>query len=164
MTFKVGDICISEAGYPAGCWLIAEIREREPRYPLAAVSLVNKKRYQISAEGLIRIGELSPEMSVEKVVSLLAAAPPLPIETSREFKTGRYRAEYFAQIAGPDDRKRWELLAKAKPGDHLFIARHTGTETVTFHRVVEGGERYVFLAANKNGRLYRYPLSALIVQ
>jgi hypothetical protein len=161
---KVGDICISRPQYPAARWLIAEISDRDTKFPLRAINLVNKKGYQIREDGLIKIGELSPEMSVDKVLSLLAARPPLPAEESQEYQVGRYRAEYCAQTADPESRKRWEILAKAKPGDQILIARSNGTELVTFHHVVEGGEKYVFLAANQKGRLYRYPLVALVLQ
>jgi DNA repair ATPase RecN len=61
-------------------------------------------------------------------------------------------------------RRQWELLARSKPGDRLRIRTRHGTETITFHYVLERGEKYVLLAEEaEGGRLLRYALAALVV-
>jgi hypothetical protein len=163
MELKIGDICVNAPEFTSGCWLIVDVDEQDVRFPYRVIHLVNKKMYSFGEEGLVKIGQLAVDMSLEQVRTLLSAVPPLPSVESEEYELGRLRAEYLAKATDGLTRKRWEVLARAKPGDLLLIGGRKRPEIVTFHHVLERGEKYVFLAANRTGKLYRYPLDALPV-
>ena len=96
---------------------------------------------------------------------LLDAKPALPSEEDLEFRApvDELRAKKEVAFGSPLDRERWQILAQAKPGDVLHIRGRRGTESLTFHNVLERGEKFVFLAAKNNHKVYRFTLTSLIV-
>jgi hypothetical protein len=164
MKFKPGDICINPPSWRAGCWLIAAIMPDNYSAPYDGVSLINKGRYSLREEGLVKIGEIAAELKLQQVVDLLLKPPPFPAETSPEFLEGKARAEEYAVIGWPEVKKQWAFLAQAKPGDRILISLGTKPEMVTFHHVLAKGDKYVFAAANRKGKIYRYPLDVLVLE
>jgi len=164
MKFKPGDICINAPGWPPACWLIEALNPERPNAPYHGISFINRGRYSLREEGLVKIGEIGPDLNVHQVVALLFQPPPLPAETSPEFVQGQARAQEYALIGWPEQKKFWAFLANAKPGDKILISLGKKRELVTFHYVLAKGEKYVFMAADRKGKIYRYPLDVLVLE
>lgn len=165
MSLKVGDICIGCPGFVEGGMVVVDLFESEGKAGCTVISLSRKRLDRAFAEELLKIGELSPEMDVDRLMAALMARPPVPEATSAEFLEGKRRAEKEAAYEKNEFRAQWQRLAEARPGELLPICTRRGThEVVTFHHVLARGQKYVFVAANRKGKIYRYPVQALVVQ
>ena len=163
MKFNPGDICVYDPAISLSCLVIMEVERETPEPVYSCLDLKNRNYYSMKEKRLTKIGNVLPELGPKGVEALLSANPALPSEDDLEFIHGRARAKKEVALGSPLDRERWQLLARAKPGDVFKIRGRHETEEVTFHYVLERGEQYVFLAANSNGKLLRYRLTTLIV-
>ena len=166
MTFQVRDICITPPGWKPGCYVILHVNPSDQKHPYTGVNLANRKTYKLSDKGLIKIGQALPDLDLCQLHQQPAPTVPLlPGENSEEYRIGQLRARYCAAADQTDMRRRWELLAAAKPGDLLQIwDNHGSIERIKFHNVLPKGQKYVFLAETVKGKLYRYPLNVLVVE
>jgi hypothetical protein len=164
MRFKPGDICIPAPGWKSACWLIEECNPENTQTPYYGINLVTAVRFSLSEAGIVKIGEIGPDLNVQQVVGLLKQLPPLPAETSPEFTEGQARAQELTTIGWPDQTPYWARLAKAKPGDKLLISLGKKRELVTFYHVLAKGDKYVFSAADHKGKIFRYPLDVLVLE
>jgi hypothetical protein len=164
MTLKPGDICINSPKSSTGCWLIETLRPENAATPYVGINLHNKKRYLLRDDGLIKIGELTADLTVEKVITTLFQPKALPDDEGEKYLRGQLRAEESIYEDLPENEEYWRFLAQARPGDKMVISLGKKKEFVTFHYVLERGEKYVFLAANARGTVYRYPLDVLVLE
>jgi len=160
MPFKPGDICITDIQYTADCYVITEPVPGDLG-SYYVLSTRNRTIYIVAEKVLHKIGEVLPPLGVLAVQDLLMKKPDPPALDSPEYLKGKLRAEREEIEDRLENRARWTILADAKPGSFLGIHNRKGTEVVTFHHVLERGKRYVFLAADKKGKLCQYTLSCL---
>ena len=163
MKFKPGDICVGDPQYAFDCYLIKGIHSNGTPIQYDVLSLKNNTEYYLNEDRLEKIGEVLPEIGVAGVEAILNRKPALPSEDGLEVLVGRARAKKEVEQGAPMYRHVWAFLAKAKPGDQLKVRTRSGFETVTFHHVIERGEKYVFLAGGENGKLRRFSLQSLIL-
>jgi hypothetical protein len=163
MKFKSGDICINPPGWRADCWLIESNDAGDPGSDYLGISLAKRALCTLREVGLVKIGEIAAGTTVAEIVALLLQPPPVPSETSPEYLSGSARAKDSLLICRLEEERYWDLLAKARPGDKLVISVGRRPEQVTFHNVLERGEKYVFLACDRKGKVFRYPLDCLVI-
>ncbi len=160
MKLKPGDICITDPQYSADCYVIIEAFGGEFDSH-AVLSLKKRTILLVTGETLHKIGEVSADLGVEGIQRILLKKPEPPSLDHPDFFNGKLRALREAAAATGEDHARWTMLARAKPGDSLPVHTRTGAVPVTFHYVLERGKKYVFVAANKEGKLLQYPLANL---
>jgi hypothetical protein len=160
MKLKPGDICITDIQFPADSYVIMEVFEGD----LASYLVLSVKQRTIllvSGEVLHKIGEVLPALGIAGVQEIVMKKPEPPGLDSEEYVGGKLRAQREMAEDAHENRPRWAILADAKPGTMLGVHTRRSTEFVTFHHVLERGKKYVFVAANKKGKLHQYPLNCL---
>lgn len=171
MKFKVLDIVLSAPGYKPEAFVITDIDLSRPVNQYTGVSLRNNKTYRLSDKSLAdkRIGVADPDWNKVGLVTTATATDGNAQTGSvdRAFADGQRRAQKevsLLQFGGnPDDLKRWELLANAKP-DQPIQARVRGKlQTLKLKYVNTGGYKYVFVAENENGTRYKFPLNVIVI-
>jgi hypothetical protein len=160
MKFKPGDICITGVQQSADCYVIVETLAGELDSHVV-LSVKQRTILLVTGEALYKIGEVSPPLGVAGVRELLLKKPEPPALDSEEYVRGKMRAQREAINDLPENRLRWQILADAKPGIPVGVHIGKSDDVVTFHNVIERGKKYVFVAANKKGKLHQYPLSCL---
>ncbi len=162
MPFQLGDICISAPGWKAGCWVISGVQADSPgRY--CGIHLVTGKHFHLKESGLVKVGQVCPGFNPASLIPHPKVSS-LPAEEDEEYLLGKERAAYCSRVDRTEHRKRWELLARAKPGEWLGLWRDGNIERIKFHKVLTRGQKYVFVAEDAKGKVYRYPLEALVVE
>ncbi len=157
MEFKPGDICITSPDMAFDCLLVLSVDESAYR----CISLKSQKYYRMQGDQIEKLGEVSPAMDITKAEAMAKHTPVLPAIDDLRVLTGRARAKKELVFATGENRVRWQMLADAKPGDTLAIHQSGQLQTVIFHYVLERAEKYVFLAQNRQHKLYRYVLNML---
>jgi hypothetical protein len=156
----VNDIVVAAPGWRAGAYVITAVHPERPKNCYTALSLVNQKKYRLSNESVRKVGVADPD---------LLTGPSEPQPTGMAYARGKLHATAMARLCGPNgDGPRWQILADATPGAKLRITMsgHRADSTggwVTFHHVLERGQRFVFLATSSGGKTYKYPLNVLVV-
>ncbi len=161
MKYTPGDICLYDPALSLSCLLIMEVERENPEPVYSCLDLKNRLHYSIKESKLAKIGVVTAELGHKGVETLLFRKPPVPSEDDLEFLHGRARAKRDLERGLPIDRARWQILANAKPGDVLKVHGTFRTEDVTFHYVLERGEKFVFSAAKDNNKVYRFTLASL---
>jgi len=161
--YQRGDIVLSGPMFKPGCFVITGVSQR-PSNIYDAMGLPNRKLYRLSDAGIgMKVGTASEEFLTGQSVPIYGQSAPVENDV---FLRGRRRAMREASLTHGTHLQasvRWTLLANAKPGDTLQIMHRSHLTNVTFHRVIEQGVKYVFLAAVQSGKVYKYPLSVLVV-
>lgn len=160
--FQVNDICRSNVGWAKGVFVITKVTPGD-RNVYTGVNLNTLKVYKIPQESLHPkrigvadadfMGEGNSDQGIEENVSDFL------------FTQGKSRAEKEIPCSfKEDDKKRWKILAEAKPGENLKIRWKGETKTVKLKYVNNRGWKFVFVATNEKNQTYKYPLSVLVTE
>lgn len=156
LRFNRGDIVNTAAMARPAAFVIVSVDPTRPKNAYNGKNLVNGQTYRLSDDHLgVKIGTATPEF----IDGTSTNNPTVSVESER----GRQHAEMMARFATGMEKARWEVLAKAKPGDWINIKLRAKPERVQFQMVNMKGEKYVFSATNGNGTGYKYPLSVIVV-
>lgn len=160
-----GDIVINAPGWAASCYCIMAIDPSRPKNPYDGLNLVTNKHYWLNSESVIKVGTASAEFLKGELAPQIEASPKAPASWELKYQQGQFRAEREAWLGEGDAKKRWEVLAAAKPGDVIKIAFSCGhIQNVKFQHVVERGTKWVFVAQGGDGKFHRYPLNVIVVE
>jgi len=163
LCFERGDIVISAPAYTARCYCILEVDPGQPKHPYVGVNLVNRKHYRLSEESIIKVGTATPEFLSGEVFAAPGAKAKDPAR-DWDFQIGQERARFAKD---PHAKKRWEILADAKPGDTIQILRACGkhTDDVTFRFVLERGTKFVWVGeSGESTALTKFPLDVIAME
>jgi hypothetical protein len=153
--YKRGDIVLSLPPFRKVVYVILEIDPEKPKNWYDALRPDNGRRYCLGDDALLKIGEATAEF-LDKEGHIEVSGPV----ADEAYERGQARAQREALLHTGEDKKRWELLAAAQPGNRIPVHLQHGTEELKFHHVVERGEKYVFVAEDRRGKVYRFPLTA----
>lgn len=155
LRFEKGDICVTIPPYRTIAVVITGIDPSRPKNAYSATNLVNGKSYRLNDDSIKKIGEVTEDYSKAD------DGKPSPIDENN-LATGKMRAEREMLYANDDiARQRWGILAKATTGSPIKAIVRGRADILKFKHVVNRGYKYVFLAENSNGTIYRYPLSVI---
>lgn len=162
MRFQVNDIVTSGPGYRPGVFVITAVHPSRPKNQYDGVSLMNGKTYRLGDDSLAakRTGVADAGWNTANSKDSVVLGDVVLDQT---WLKGARRAAQEAMLAAGDDRKRWEKLANAKPGDKIECRVRGRQETLTFRHVTDRGYKYVFVATNSNGTAYKYPLAVILI-
>lgn len=142
MKFAEGDILLSGPPYKPQVFVVTKLQPTRPKNCYDAVDPTSGKTFKLGEDSMTKIGTADNgwmEPGDDKRFD----------ETSRAYQEGKRRAETEARYspAGSDEQRRWEVLAKLKPGDHFEIYRAGRmTQTAQFLYVLAKGQKYAFAA------------------
>jgi hypothetical protein len=160
--FERGDIVLSVPGSPA-VYVITGIDLSRPKNIYDGLNLTNHKTYHLCDS---HIGQKVGTATAEFLNNGVTAGAVQT--TNHQYVLGQRRAE--AELALRRnlpyslDRDKWEVLAKAKPGDWLTVHFKGEIQRVQFVHVLEKGQKYIFTARTVRGAEYRWPLNVLVTQ
>ncbi len=161
MRFQINDIVSSSPNFRPAVFVITGIEAHRPKNPYTGVSLVNGKTYRLSEESLAskRLGVADADWNKTKL-------PDGDSTVDQNYIKGARRARMELEVIGGlsnDDRKRWEILANLKTGDKVRCKVRGEFQNLAFKHCTDRGYKYVFVAQNEKGTVYKYPLSVVMV-
>jgi hypothetical protein len=160
--------------------VITQIDDGNSKFCYHGTHLLTGKSYLLSAESLasIRVGVCDEEFfnSLTRKVPLPPKSEPQQVAQALEFRQGQLRAlqeverlvSYLALV--PDDITSrmellgWQKLTELKRGDRCTIVDRGKPIQAIFHHVLGMGQKYVFLASNPRGTVYRWELRSLYIE